>query len=255
MQSISNLFGAWNDVSEFVAALWTHFPTSTNFWSGIIGAIVGAVVGGVISYFIQRRTLKENRAHRQEDRLLKDQALANSLLFKVIRIYSDLHGIHRHIEGCFEEAEKRNFKGEPWQFVLPLANFPELVHFSPDEMGMMLGLKDNDVFNSIIDLDVIHNSLVEATKIMSSARRALAERLKADEAKGQVLSGNLDREAYFALKPQMIEVNGLIDGIRTNAKRDFTEAHSAMNNLHKLLKERLGLTYSVESKFPSHEMT
>ena len=116
---------------------------------------------------------------------------------------------------------------------------------------MVLGLKDNEVFNKVVDLDVIHNSIIEAAKVMSSERRALGERLKADEAKGAMLSGNLDKAAYFALKPHMIEVNSLIEAIRNNAKRDAAESFLAMKSLHKLFKERLGLTYDVESKFPS----
>jgi hypothetical protein len=245
------VFKLWNWITSVIDSVWSVLPSGSNFWSGIVGAIVGAVVGGIISYLIQMSALREKRKHRREDRLSNEKALANALLFKVIRTYSNLHGIHRHIEDCFETAEKNGFKGDPWQFVLPLANFPELVHLSADEMGMLLGLKDNDVFNSIIDLDVVHNSLVEATKIMSSARRALAERLKADEARGNVLSGNLDSAAYFALKPQMIEVDSLINAIKVDAKRNATEAHSAMKNLHRLLKDRLGITYKIESKFLS----
>jgi hypothetical protein len=244
-------FKFWNSITSIIHSIWSVLPSGSNFWSGIIGAIVGAAVGGIISYLIQMSALREKRKHRREDRLSNEKALANALLFKVIRIYSNLHSMHRHIEDCFETAEKDGFKGEPWQFVLPLANFPELVHLSSDEMGMLLGLKDNDVFNSIIDVDVVHNGLVEAMKIMSSARRALAEGLKADEARGNVLSGNLDKTSYFALKPQMIEVDSMINAIKVDAKRNVGEAHSSMKNLHKLLKDRLGITYKIESKFLS----
>ena len=243
----------WNRMADLLGSIWASLPTSTEFWSAIIGAIVGAVVGGYISYRIQMRALRETRDQRREDHLRTQQGLANSLLFKVIRIYSDFYGIHRHIERCFESAAEAGSTDEPWQFVLPLANFPDPVHFVPDEMGMVLGLKDDEVFNRVIDLDVIHNSLVEATKVMSVERRSLGALLKPDESKGSTLSGTLDRESYFAVMPKMIEVNSLIDSIRTQAKRDAIEAHEAINRLHTLLKARLGLTYKITSKFAPPE--
>ena len=100
-------------------------------------------------------------------------------------------------------------------------------------------------------MDVVHNSLVDASQIMSAERRTLTERLKHDNADGNVLRGVLDQESYLSLKPKMIEVNGLIDSIREDAKRDVTESLDAMQSLHKLLKDRLGLTYQIESTIPA----
>jgi hypothetical protein len=233
--------------------MWKTFlnllPASSEFWSGIIGAVVGAVVGGCISYFIQLRALRETREQRREDRLRMQQGLANALLFKVVRIHSDFYAIHRHIEECFEMARNNGFEGEPWQFVLPLANFPDQIQFSSDEMGMLLGLKDDDVFNNIVELDVIHNSIVDAVKIMSSERRALSDRLKPDSASGTALSGAMDEETFLVLRPKMIEVNSLIESVRVSAASDVIRSHAALSDLQGLLRKRIGLNYRLESKF------
>jgi hypothetical protein len=106
------------------------------------------------------------------------QAQGSALLFKMIRIHSDFHSINRHIEDCFENAGPRHEVDEPWQFVLPLANLPDPVHFSPDEMGMLLSLKNDDVFNSVAEMDVLHNSLIEALKVFNTERRNLTEQLQ-----------------------------------------------------------------------------
>lgn len=228
---------------EIFRTLWSVIPGQTEFWS----AILGAVVGGSIAYMIQMKALREGRTQRDEDHKRLQQALGNALLFKMVRIYSNFYGLHRHFEDCFAEAARRGSTDEPWRFVLPLANPPDPVHFSSEEMGMLLALKNNDMFNLVLPMDVIHNSLVAAVKVLNTERAALTERLKTDEAEGAVLSSNLDRDQTLALRPRMINVNSLIEAIRANAKRNFEESDEALDRLQKVLRDKLGLAYKLES--------
>jgi hypothetical protein len=229
------------------ASLWATLPTllaSTEFWS----ALAGAFVGGLIAYLVQLLALREGRKQRQEDRLQAQQALAYSLVFKVIRIHSDYFGIYRHVEEFFELAAKRGIAHEePWRFVLPLANFPDPVHFSPEEMGMLLSLKNDDVFNEVLGLDISHNSLLDVARLVSAERRNLTDRLKVDEANAEVLTGT-DHQTYLALRPRMIEVNGLIQSLRVEAKAATAKSKATMERLQQLLRNRLGLTLRVQSK-------
>lgn len=231
------------EVIDQFRGLWSAIPGGTEFWS----AIAGAVVGGFIAYIVQMKALREARKQREEDNRRVQQALGNSLLFKMLRIYSDFYAIHRHIEECFEEAAKKRFEGEPWQFLLPLANLPDAINFSSDEMGMLLAQKNNDVFNLVLSMDVIHNSLIAAVSVLSSERRELTQRVKADQAEGNVLSGILNRDQMLTLRPRMIEVNSLIENIRVMAKRDSDESKDALERLQMLLRDKLGLTYTLES--------
>lgn len=229
---------------EIFDTLWSVILSEAEFWS----AIAGAVVGGGIAYVIQLTALREGRRQREQDHKQRQQALGNSLLFKVIRIHSNFHGIHRHIEDCLEQAARRGDTGEPWQFVLPLANPPAPVHFSADEMGMLMSLKSDDVFNEVVAMDDTHNSLIDAIKVLNTERRALTERLKADQAEDQALSGTLDRNQWLAIRPRMIEVNSLIDSIRDSAKEDFERSDETLARLQVVLQETLGLAYKIESK-------
>lgn len=230
-------------VVEIFGTLWSVIPGQTEFWS----AILGAVVGGSIAYRIQLKALREGRMQRDEDHKRLQQALGNALLFKMVRIHSNFYGFHRHFEDCFAEAARRGSTDDPWRFVLPLANPPDPVHFSSEEMGMLLALKNHDVFNLVLPMDVIHNSLIATVKVLNTERAALTERLKTDEAEGAVLSSNLDRDQTLALRPRMINVNSLIEAIRANAKRGFEESHEAMSRLNEVLRDKLGLTYKLES--------
>ena len=236
---------------ENFSALCSFIPGETEFWA----AIAGAVVGGFIAYAVQMKALREARKQRDEDHKQLQQALANALLFKMARIYSNFYGLHRHIEDSFAEAAQRGLKGEPWQFVRPLANPPDPVHFSSEEMGMVLGLKNDDVFNLVLPMDVIHNSLIDGVKVLNAERRALTERLKADEAEGAVLSGTLDKDQELALRPQMIDVNSLIVSIRADAKRGFEESDQALNGLQKVFQDKLGLGHKVVSTVKPSDTT
>lgn len=232
---------------ENLGTLWSIMLGQTEFWSAIAGAIVGAVVGGSIAYMVQMRALREARSQRDEDYKRLRQALGHALLFKMVRIHSNFYGIHRHFEDCFAEAARRGSTDEPWRFVLPLANPPDPVHFSSEEMGMLLALKNDDMFNLVLPMDVIHNSLNAAVKVLNTERAALTERLKSDEAEGAVLISNLDRDQMLALRPRMINVNSLIEIIRASAKRDFEESGEALDRLNKVLRDKLGFTYKLES--------
>ncbi len=232
---------------ERFGTVWSTMLGQTEFWSALVGAILAAVVGGSIAYMVQVRALRESRAQRDEDHKRLQQALGNALLFKMVRFYSNFHGIHRHFEGCFEDAARRVFKGEPWQFVLPFANPPDPVHFSSEEMGMLLSLKNDDMFNVVLPMDTIHNSLIDIVKVLNTERAALTERLKADKAEGAVVSSTLDKDQTLALRPRMINVNSLIENLRARAKRDFEESGEALNRLQEVLQDKLGLAYKLES--------
>jgi hypothetical protein len=129
--------------------------------------------------------------------------------------------------------------------MLPLANLPENINFAADEMGMLLGLKHDDVFNAVVDMDVAHNSLVEAVRVMNTERRALTERLQADIISNRVISGTLDPTQALAIRPRMIEVNSLIEGIRSSAAKNDMQSRTALRQLNELLRKELGLTFRL----------
>ena len=51
----------------------------------------------------------------------------------------------------------------------------------------------------------------------------------------------------LVLRPRMIEVNSLIEGIRADAKRGFEESQEAMSRPNDVLRDKLGLTYKLKS--------
>jgi hypothetical protein len=213
---------------------------SAEFWS----AIAGAIVGGLIGIAIQLKVIWEAREQRKEDHERVQRALGLSLFFKMTKIVTNLHHLSRHIERCFQQAEAKGFKGDPWQFVLPLANFPEPVHFSADEMSMLLDLKNDKVFNDVISTDDVHNAMVEAAKTMSAERLSLEDRLSHDGVEGNVVYGHREEE-LAQHRPQIVKVNMLIELVRSNLKIDSEQSRAKLHELHDLLREKLGLEHRI----------
>lgn len=221
------------------------------FSTEFLSALAGAIAGGLIAYLVQIKALREARDIRNQDRKLTQQALGNALLFKMIRIYSNAVHLNTYIQECFEDAKRKSFKGEPWQFVRPLANPPNDIHFSADEMSLLLSLKDNDLFNLVVSQDVCHNSLNDAVKKLNEARENLTQRLDHDAADGETLSGTLDQEKLLKLRPYMINVNSLIMAITDLSKRNAYDGARGLKGLQVLFHDKLGSTFAIE--FPEEQ--
>lgn len=216
--------------------------TAKEFWT----TLFGAVVGGLISFSIMMKTLREARQNRREDRRRTDQALGNAIHFKLIRIHSDINGIRRHLDECFART-RIDPNAQPWQFTRPLANLPDAVHFASDEMGMLLGLRDDAVFGAVVELDLLHNTLIEGVRAMSTERQSLLAMLQPRHVDaGMIVSGTLDPQTEVAVQARMLEVNDLIQNIYAAAQRDDERSRMALRQLNALLRRELGLTYRLE---------
>ena len=228
-------------MSDLINALHS-LAQKTEFWS----AIAGAIVGGFVALLIQLVNLHAAKKQREKDHFSAQQALAGSLLLKASAIHQNLYGIHHHIETCYQIGIERDPRSEPWNFMMPLANPPETISFSYDEMGMLLAQKDDDVFNLVWAMDTRHNSLVYLITRIEFARRELAARLRVDRVDGEVLSGILRDDERLTLQPRIIEINSLIENARTLARTCYQESSRALDDLVRLLKTKLHLDYRVE---------
>ena len=232
-----------SDLFGFILSNITAYP---EFWSAIGGALGGTIGGGLIAYLIQLKALRETRRYREQDHRRSQQHLANSLLVKMIQLHSNFRGFHKHFEDSF--AKETNSKGnrESWQFVLPIANIPNPIHFSSDELSMLLAMKDNHVFNAILPMDTVHNSLLEAANTFTTQRTLLTDRLPIERTDSSSVGGTLTPEQLQTIRPQMIIVNQLVEQIRVFADSGFNESKTALHALHSLIQNRLDVTYELQ---------
>jgi len=192
--------------------------TAFAVFSAIGGSIVGSVLGGCISYFLQRKNLQVAKAQRDEDGHETRKALGYSLLFKMIMVVSDLETLRKSLRGCLDEAQKRGGEWRPWQVVLPVANVPSDINFSPDEMALILSL-DDKVFNQIAALDELHNSTSTLFTVYASKRTAMTENFGAERMEGMTGTASLTRAEFERMVPRAAELDGIIDAMLVRTGR------------------------------------
>lgn len=231
----------------FLALLWLYDPSaqSSEFWS----TIVGAIVGGSIACLIQIKALREGRRDRNEDRLRVQKGLANSLLFKMFRIQSNLRLIHQHHEECIEKSrEKMPSECELWQRIQPMGKPPKM-QFTAEEMTMLLEQKDNDVFNSALSTNESHNAIVEMVALYKEERRKLTDQFPPPVAHdGQHFFGFYTREKLMELGPQMVDVNSIAEQVQGYAADATERADALLPRLVGLLRDRGLVKYKTELK-------
>jgi hypothetical protein len=209
------------------------------FWAAIVGAIVGSISAGFITWSLQR-----NQDHRQT--LERNQALARSLMFKLVRIHSDFVGFSRHVKECEDSAKRENLP-VGWQSLRAIGNLPAAVSFSPEEMGYLLSLKNDDLFNDIISLDMVHASTIGIFELYKERRLALTDLMPAvmNGMVGTVTMTNAQKAAY---DPKAAELDLLVSDIRRRVDLDVAESRAALEQANLAVAATLKHSLKLEFK-------
>src|ERR1700731_1199540 len=132
----------------------TGGDTVITWWavvSAFGGTIIGSVLGGFISFRLQRKSLTATKALHDADRLDVRKTLGYGLLFKMIRLSSDLAQLGKPVAEAVQKAIDEGRTDELWSVVLPVLPLPDPIKFLPEEMALVLSL-DNDLFNDMAAL-------------------------------------------------------------------------------------------------------
>jgi hypothetical protein len=160
----------------------------------------------------------------------------------MVRIGSELHQLGE----CLERARKDGFRGSPFQIVMPVIPLPDPVHFSPDEMGLILAI-DNVLFNDLAPLDQLHNSTVAIFDVYNTRRDAVLERLGA-EMKGHIGTTMLTPEQKQWFDPRAVELNGLVQVMVQRTDRDSKEVWAALEKLQATISKEFKMNLRFEKK-------
>jgi hypothetical protein len=132
-------------------------------------------LGGLVSYFLQRRSLAATKAQHDSDRKEVRKALGYGLLFKMIRLCSDLSQLGKPVEEAVGLAVAQGKSERFWATVLPIRPLPDPIKFSAEEMALVLSL-DNKLFNDMAALDDLHKSVIAVFALYAERRAAVTER-------------------------------------------------------------------------------
>ena len=118
-------------------------------------------------------------------------------------------------------------------------------------MNLDAGSLRGRAFNSLVGLDTVHNSLIDAFKLFNAECEERSQNdfllllFPSRVHRSNMLKGYSPPAALAALRPRMIEVNMLVEQLHIDAKNDFTEATKVIASLFKL-HDKLGLSYKVK---------
>jgi hypothetical protein len=217
-------------------------------FAAIVGAVVGTVGGGLISLFLQIYGLRKAAKEKAHEVLDRQRALGIALIYKIGRIYSHLRVIRGNLEQSLKKGAAIGLS-EKWQMLQPAIATLEHVHFSSDEMTLLLILGDHKLFNDMMAIDELHNMAIDVVKEYSRLREELTSMLppvhKLEGLTGEVA---FTAEQAGALRPRMAGLNNLIDGMVEYAERDEKAAWSIIERLQSLLRSQLGLPYTFDQK-------
>lgn len=180
-----------------------------------ITSMVGVLVGGLITLAIQIIVFYRESQIRAKDEKNKRSFLASTLVFKLMRIHSNLAGLNL-LFAIPEEATKLNM--EPWQYFQPSANLPEDVHFTAEEQSVMYESCDEQVFMDFLDAESLHNAALSATRTLTLEREELTKKVAGAQnlvsISGTRIGGELDEKTLRQLLPQITRVNGLFAEVK-----------------------------------------
>jgi hypothetical protein len=220
--------------------------TLSAVFSAIGGSIVGGAISTIVAFVVQKRNLTAAKKQRDEDRLEIRKARGYALLFKMIRIASNIENLGKAMQSCFEEAARRGLKWDPWQIVQPMVPANDPVNFTAEEMALILSI-DDKLFNEIASMDQLHNSTAALFDLYGIMRQKVMERF------GAVMSGNigvtgLTQSEHDWLAPRATELNGLIAVLQQRAIEDGKEAWSVLVKLRDSLEKNLGIKHRLERR-------
>lgn len=215
-------------------------------WSNAVSVLFGAAISAAVSFVLQRGSFKEARQQKEKDRREVRKALALSLVFKMIRISSDLNNLGKSIFESMERAKKDGLAGMPFQVVAPTHPLPDPVRFSPDEMAWVLSV-DNNLFNEMGPLDELHSSTVAIFDLYNTKRGQLLDRLGA-EMKGMVGTTTMTNEHRLWFEPRAAELNQLVDVMIQRSQRDTKEAWTAFDKLTAVVSKEFDMNLRFEKK-------
>ncbi len=210
------------------------------FWAAVAGAIVGALAGGGVTWALQSM---QDRRRRKE----RDQALARSLIFKLIRIHSDLQGFKKHVDECATNANAHNLS-QGWQSLRAIANLPPRLSFSPEEMSYLLGLKNFDLFNKVVSLDVVHSSTIGIFEMYAARRTELTDMLPASSMQGAIGTTTMSAAQLAAFVPRATELDLLVADIKGRAEQDSKESRDALLEVNAAAAATFGKPLKLEIK-------
>jgi hypothetical protein len=208
-------------------------------WASAAGILFGASISALVSFILQRSSFAEARRQKDIDRREVRKALGLALMFKMIRLASELHNLGKAVKESLDKARADGFAGSPFQVVTPIVPLPEPIRFLPEEMALILSI-DNNLFNEMAALDELHNSTVAIFEIYNTKREAVMDRLGA-EMNGGVGTTTMNAEQKRWFDPRAYVLNQLVEIMIQRTQQDGQQAWDAFEHLKSTIEKQFDM--------------
>jgi hypothetical protein len=201
-------------------------------WSSAAGVLFGAAISASVSYALQRTSFAEARQQKEKDRYEVRRVQAYSLFFKMIRMHSNIAIIDATLADFVQKGHAKGMTAY-WQMILPLANMPDRVKFTAEEMALLLSL-DIKLFNDLGPYDDVHNGLLGLYETYAAKRAATLTRFSTLEMEGGTGTHDLTAEDVAWLTPRAYEMHSLAEGMIQRAKDERATSTGLLERIHAL---------------------
>jgi hypothetical protein len=155
-----------------------------------------------------------------------------------------MHTVGHQLQAIYEEgfAQAAADKMEPAACIRALGNPLEALHFSSEELTLLLSIQDYELLNDLMNLDNRHNMLVALQAKYNEMRADLERELAGAEMLGPTLGKTaLDREQYARVAPKIAALNDLAAGMLTASQEQAESSTDVLDRLGDLLRTKIDL--------------
>jgi hypothetical protein len=214
------------------------------FWAAVVGAIIGGLISGVIQFLSFKR---QDQIEREKTRQ-RNVLISYALMFKIMKIYSDLIQFDDHINECKAKA-KENDLAEPHRYFLPLVTLPDPIMVNIDEMEVLIDEHNMDVVNRLFDLSSIHRCTIDLFKAHQSLDNQLKAFIYVDDIHDGIAVTGIKMEDMTKVRPLMFQIDQLFGSISERSAQDRVTAKFCLDNSIKIINQKFGTKIKVESKY------
>jgi hypothetical protein len=158
-----------------------------------------------------------------------------------------MHGFKKHVEECAANATAHALP-QGWQSLRAIANLPPRLSFSPEEMSYLLSLKNFDLFNKVVSLDVVHSSTIGIFEMYAARRMELTDMLPASSMQGAIGTTSMNAAQFAAFIPRATELDLLVADIKARVEEDSKESREALLEVNAAAAPTFGKALKLEIK-------
>ena len=214
-------------------------------FGGVIGgSLLGATVSAVVTVLVQRRNLAEARRIKAEDRLLADQAKAQSVFIKLEALHRDLASLAKHLDQAFSRLHLVESPKQAWQTLRSLASPPAPEAIAATELTVLLAHREHDLFSRVTLIYPRFRAIAEGLAQAAKMRAEILAIFEPDgSVSGRIASGTAHVDGRMRLR--MLEFHDLAEGLWTQALADETAAFAVLDDFAGFMRDKLQTTIRI----------